>query len=211
MLSQTDVIKLANSTYDQLGLLYERKLLTDVYIHAFPYLQKRVSNIKDENEVIRAVLHIYGYIDDTIERVLELTKQENIKIQCDKGCYYCCYQKVQISTPSAIVIKTHTESILPLQNKCEFLKNNECSIYNIRPLACRYWHCVNDSKQCKDYYFNGIKQKNNQIEVIIGIGWMIENLMNHAFEMGGYDMTRKPFDCINTLDIEKWLHLKVYS
>lgn len=40
------------------------------------------------------------------------------------------------------------ESFFKLKRACLFLKNNECSIYPVRPAACRYHFVVSDPKHC---------------------------------------------------------------
>lgn len=73
-------------------------------------------------------------------------------VACKRGCSHCCYIAVGIMGLEAEVIGeaigrkpepvtefTTDFSYLPLgyDNPCTFLKNNECSIYEDRPLACR--------------------------------------------------------------------------
>lgn len=72
---------------------------------------------------------------------------------CKKGCSHCCYQAVGIATYEAAAIgkyigvtpvtltqKFENPSVMQERNKgvaCVFLKEGKCSIYEVRPLACR--------------------------------------------------------------------------
>lgn len=72
-------------------------------------------------------------------------------VACRKGCSYCCHVSVQVSRLEAqyIAEKTgHKPVILAAPvyrdpyafsqtTPCPFLRNNTCSIYPVRPLACR--------------------------------------------------------------------------
>lgn len=84
--------------------------------------------------------------------------REQQTFSCKRGCSHCCHQKVEIYEDEAKYIgemcqekgipisKKHlkkqnktpyTELIRNGHSACVFLKNNECSIYEFRPLICR--------------------------------------------------------------------------
>lgn len=92
-------------------------------------------------------------------------------IACSKGCSSCCYMATltfsieveNISTQVKIKPKKfkgifknlNDEKLANIQHTiqgvpCTFLKNNECSIYDIRPLACRLHHNLSNSPQMCD-------------------------------------------------------------
>jgi hypothetical protein len=86
-------------------------------------------------------------------------------VACRAGCDHCCHQVVGVSTPEALAIydhlratrspaelerlKAHVEMLhersrglsaaerLSPEHPCVFLESGRCSIYEIRPLACR--------------------------------------------------------------------------
>ena len=86
-------------------------------------------------------------------------------VACKRGCSHCCYIAVGIMGLEAEVIGeaigrkpanvtgfTTDFSYLPLgyDNPCTFLKNNECSIYEDRPIACRiHSNLEPDNTPCK--------------------------------------------------------------
>jgi Fe-S-cluster containining protein len=89
---------------------------------------------------------------------------------CKKGCSYCCYQAVVISTWEADRIakyakrKTngfggHTETIKHIQEQfcnvvCPFLVNDACSIYPARPFMCRAHYSFSDDPTACDIALN---------------------------------------------------------
>ena len=84
---------------------------------------------------------------------------------CHSGCAHCCYQAVGVSAPEVFAIHAHlratrtpaeldaviarvrdaddrTRGLTPTErlsphNPCPFLVDERCSIYDVRPLACR--------------------------------------------------------------------------
>src|SRR4051812_7667640 len=95
-------------------------------------------------------------------------------VSCKWGCHLCCRQNVNIYEDEAKTIveycKEHDISIpkeyLGEQLKygwrevaktevgwCTFLKNGECSIYPVRPLACRNYHVASPPELCDTVKF----------------------------------------------------------
>lgn len=93
------------------------------------------------------------------------------KITCTKGCSFCCHIKVDVSYYEAKYIYdyclanniTINWDYLTAQSSmnddkqwilekhlrtCEFLKNNECSIYEARPMSCRKHYSIDDPQKC---------------------------------------------------------------
>lgn len=107
------------------------------------------------------------------DRFLQKTIAENkdTDIKCSKGCSFCCYINVDITEDEGVLIEEYckrnsitidyeqlgkqvnstpeTYLNIPYQDRrCAFLKNNECSIYEVRPIACRNYLVVSDPKDC---------------------------------------------------------------
>jgi hypothetical protein len=94
-----------------------------------------------------------------------LARETENKLACHDGCAHCCYQAVGVSAPEAFAIYAHlqrtrsaeeldstlrrvratddrTRGMPPAQRlspdlPCPFLEAERCSIYEVRPLACR--------------------------------------------------------------------------
>lgn len=89
---------------------------------------------------------------------------------CKRGCSYCCYinvdvieaeakniydkHKNKIDWPRANFLSKHNSPQklrrIDLKSRaCLFLQNNECQIYEDRPMACRSFYVVSNPKYCK--------------------------------------------------------------
>lgn len=94
-------------------------------------------------------------------------------VTCSKGCSACCHIQVDMTRMEWNVIKKFcanngieidrehlakqvglsnsdfVRKLTPEESRCVFLKNRECSIYDVRPLACRKFLVVSDPKECR--------------------------------------------------------------
>jgi hypothetical protein len=103
-------------------------------------------------------------------------KRRGVQPACRKGCSFCCHLLVSTSAPEVLAIAqyvrerfTDEEQAALLQRidavieatagmtrdermdckvPCPLLQNGECSIYEVRPIACRAWHSF-DVVQCE--------------------------------------------------------------
>jgi len=76
-----------------------------------------VTNDSTKESINISVSAMYGSIDRLITALSEFASQQNNKIECKKGCAFCCH----------------------------------CSIYDVRPMACRIYLSTNlDS--CRRFY-----------------------------------------------------------
>jgi Fe-S-cluster containining protein len=94
------------------------------------------------------------------------------ELACGPGCSFCCYNQVRATLPEIVTIvryiqkttseferqllsqniQRHNQRIrgisdlnIPRDLPCVFLKESKCSIYEVRPFACRAWHALNRS------------------------------------------------------------------
>lgn len=103
-----------------------------------------------------------------------------LKTDCHKGCSWCCYLHVEVSSVEALAIAHHlhqtcspeeltalTEQVqatadrlaelgakdrIPHKIPCSMLNTDgSCRIYAFRPLSCRGWNSVNDSACSKAF------------------------------------------------------------
>lgn len=79
---------------------------------------------------------------------------------CTRGCSHCCYVNVAATDLEVAYIEYKTGDTVTNYDKqkltdktgekCRFLVNNECSIYEYRPAACRAFFTIDDPKFCAD-------------------------------------------------------------
>lgn len=129
---------------------------------------------------LEATKEVYKAVDNFFNTAPEENKKE---IQCKTGCTACCFIDVDISGDEAAVIidyckengididkeyltkqaevgrKTYTSL-----SKCVFLKDNLCSIYPVRPIACRKHWVKTDPVLC-DFSKNIINQVGGYFDV----------------------------------------------
>lgn len=103
------------------------------------------------------------------KRNAEAPVPEGHTISCKRGCSFCCYYPVGISRFEAQLLvdylddddiawlkaqSGHNNDVdswkkMPnSQRKCVFLENNECSVYEDRPLNCRKMLVVSPPEMC---------------------------------------------------------------
>jgi Fe-S-cluster containining protein len=91
------------------------------------------------------------------------------EISCKRGCSACCHLSVDVSADEARVLRHRwdgkNKNRLKKQAKvestelfakilgwedsaCVFLKDNECSVYDVRPASCRTHFTIDESSQC---------------------------------------------------------------
>lgn len=146
--------------------------LIDGYVHQLTTLsiQNRVETIKE----------IYKSIDRFFDTAADENKKE---IKCKTGCTACCFIDVDITGDEAAVIinycnengiridRAYLESQAITGRKtysglsrCVFLKDNLCSIYPVRPVACRKHWVKTDPALC-DFSENVINQVGGYFDV----------------------------------------------
>lgn len=113
---------------------------------------------------------------------------ENVNVDCKLYCSFCCHNQVSLTVPEIILIVDYIKNnfskdeinnlkkrvdeldkevkgMNAFQRKkakkaCSLLVDNKCSVYSVRPLACKGWNSMS-SKDCEDA-FNSGEEKNIQ-------------------------------------------------
>lgn len=80
------------------------------------------------------------------------------KATCSKGCSHCCHMDVHITSLEAemialtlgIPMRPGREMTTGHTSACPFLaETGQCSVYELRPMACRMFHAFGEPKNCK--------------------------------------------------------------
>jgi uncharacterized protein len=129
-------------------------------------IRKRFPKHEEKYEWLSMLLDAYHVNDVGTYKELKIEKKKrNQKIACHKGCFKCCLKPdVPISEIEFVGISWYSSEMISdstirnklkkqLRNhrknlKCPFLLDGVCSIYPIRPLACREYYVF--GKPCDD-------------------------------------------------------------
>ncbi len=123
----------------------------------------------------------YSAISQLTQSFAMRTHQQNKPIACEKGCSWCCNQPVYMTTQEALLIYEYiiqafdADQLSSIRKKaekklkktkgltedkkqtiihaCPFLEKGSCSIYSVRPMACRIY-LSSDVDSCKQKYDN---------------------------------------------------------
>jgi Fe-S-cluster containining protein len=124
-------------------------------------------------DLVNQAIHLSNWLWDEIKK-RHITDFEDIA--CKKGCSWCCYKQVGVSSLEVFLIAEHlktkrikvsledinsrltaldrltnglpSEARLAVQLPCAFLVDESCSIYEVRPLACRGSNSI-DADLCR--------------------------------------------------------------
>lgn len=83
-------------------------------------------------------LQLVGEIDSEIRRIS--SSYDPTFLQCKPGCYECCINfsvfslEASLISEQIILVSTIVES---REDLCRLLKNNRCTVYEVRPIICR--------------------------------------------------------------------------
>ncbi|MFM9913120.1 MAG: YkgJ family cysteine cluster protein [Methylophilaceae bacterium] len=108
-----------------------------------------------------------------VDSITQTAITQGEQFDCKAGCSHCCHVRVEALEPEVFQIvhalqdlapdslediisrlqrhenKTKHHSIADYRSPCPFLQQNLCSIYPVRPAACRKVHSY-DVEQCED-------------------------------------------------------------
>lgn len=174
--------KVTSLLRDYLALLMEQpenKETIDQILNLINGYIAQLSNLRTQNRD-QTIKEVYKAIDNFFIAAPEDNKTE---IQCKAGCTACCFIDVDVSGDEAAIIinyckengieidqeyltrqaavgrKTYSEL-----SRCVFLKDNLCSIYPVRPVACRKHWVKTDPALC-DFSKNIINEVGGYFDV----------------------------------------------
>jgi Fe-S-cluster containining protein len=128
---------------------------------------RKLSFPSDENlhPWLPLLLDAYAIMDKGVAQAITKEQEKGNKLACTKGCSHCCkihkdipiyplelvgiswYVTEKISGSEREILMDHLRNYSE-NSPCPFLVNNICSIYPMRPLACRQFNVF--GKVCDD-------------------------------------------------------------
>ena len=141
--------------------------------------KQAAGKVADEKAFLSFVGEAYNGIDSLINSILELAHKQNIRVDCKKGCSFCCHQAVfansyelhylgnfltenfnqeqrTIVQQRATAKNKHTRKLseeeqLNYKSPCPLLHEGMCSAYQARPMACRIYLSMSVAS-CLEFY-----------------------------------------------------------
>lgn len=167
---------------DYLGLLMENPENQETIEQIFKLVNgytDQLRNLRIQNR-IEATKEVHKTIDGFFNATPEENKKE---IQCKAGCTACCFIDIDVSgDEAAVIINYCRENGIEIDreyltkqaavgrksyselSRCVFLKENLCSIYPVRPIACRKHWVKTDPVLC-DFSKNIINQVGGYFDI----------------------------------------------
>lgn len=158
---------------------------------------------------------IYKAINELISMLIKYGQQQNIAIDCKAGCSACCYQSIygvehEFDTLTQYLLKHWTleereqlverarkkfeamqvlskEEQALFKSPCPFLKDGNCSVYEMRPMACRIY--LSTSVESCKYELAHPEDKDAYPQLLdfpLRAGKMMNEGFVAALKVGGY-------------------------
>jgi Fe-S-cluster containining protein len=197
---------------DQIDAQFTVKLSVEeqvVYSRTVDSIRKSVLSEFDQTTQSGAVKTIlFKQLHQGVEQLLVNHADENTRIACKKLCSHCCSAKVEAFLPEVFNIvdqlrtlaqselgdivqrlRTHqTENLHKdatfRRTSCPFLIDHLCSIYAVRPSACRRAHSL-DVHACA----TGEAQIPQSLSIILGAAALVEGSVA-AYAEKGYNTSK---------------------
>ena len=165
--------------------------------------------LKSGGHPLDEISEMYQLIDSMIDSFSSFATQQNQKINCKKGCSWCCHQPVfaldyeldflktfihsNFTESKTTIIKERAKSkreklyhlkgdfLLNSKFPCPLLEDGACIAYEARPVACRIYLSKN-VKSCVHFYNKPEDEKSfpELLELPMRLGRMI----NEGFKAG---------------------------
>lgn len=165
--------------------------------------------VSDNNQkvVFESVSQMYGAIDSLIETLTEFAEKQHQRIDCKKGCEWCCHQSVfalnyemdyltrfietNFDTETKNRIKLQAENkmnalgflnktdLLNAKFPCPLLENGTCLAYSARPMACRIY-LSSDVNSCLRFFKEPGDKKS--FPALLNLPLRAGKMMNEGFK-----------------------------
>ena len=183
------------------------KLIKAFYSDGFTLGMEIFANGFSQKKLFDSIRQMHESIDSFIQSFDTLVTQNGKKIQCQKGCSWCCHQPVfalsfeleylndfvtqnfdkqkQDEIQKRAKDKKHKldsltdKDLLHSKIPCPLLENGTCTAYEARPMACRIYLSTN-IKTCLDFYNRPEHEKS--IPALLDFPMRAGRMMNEGFK-----------------------------
>jgi Fe-S-cluster containining protein len=161
----------------------------------------------DQEVLFESVSEMYASIDSLIETLTEFAQKQHHRIDCKKGCEWCCHQPVfaldyELKYLNDFISRNFSEEIqneikkragnknnklsmlkeidlLNAKYPCPLLENGACMAYSARPMACRIYLSGNVNS-CLNFYHQ--PQSKTSIPALLNLSLRTGQMMNEGFK-----------------------------
>lgn len=133
----------------------------------------------NKQSILHTTRQAQDAIDGLITSLINEARRHNIKVDCKKGCSWCCHQPIFACSHEILFIwefmqlnfkqeeikkilqsafnnyqkrgRMEQKQLLSSKMPCPFLKDGSCGIHPARPLACRIYLSMSEPS-CKTFY-----------------------------------------------------------
>lgn len=182
---------------------FEKAFYSDGYKLGMNVVESKLT----KETLFSSIKNMYLAIDEFIDSLSVFAKKQGQKIDCKKGCDWCCCQSVFVlsyemdylntfikesldtQTQNGILVRANnmkkirsrlkSSDILNSNLPCPLLKNGVCLAYDARPMACRIYLSTN-VKTCENFYNHPENDKN--IPALLDFPMRAGRMMNEGFK-----------------------------
>jgi Fe-S-cluster containining protein len=162
---------------------------------------------KNQQILFESVSEMYSAIDSFIETLTEFAKKQHQRIDCKKGCKWCCHQPVfaldyELEYLNEFIRKNFSKEtqkeirkrsanknnklgmlketdLLYAKFPCPLLKNGACMAYSARPMACRIYLSGNVNS-CLNFYHH--PEDKTSFPALLNLTLRTGQMMNEGFK-----------------------------
>lgn len=177
------------------------------YSDGYKFGMKVVLSENLKEVLFESIKEMYNAIDGLIDSLTEYSKTQNQRIDCKKGCEWCCHQPVYAldyemeylnefiknnfdeEVKSQIVNRAKQKQqklgmltepdLLNTKSPCALLQNGACIAYEARPMACRIY-LSSDVKSCLKFYHHPEEKSN--YPALLNLTLRCGQMMNEGFK-----------------------------
>lgn len=167
------------------------------------------------DSVVSGIAELYSSVDGLIDSLLQQAGRSAVKVDCARGCAWCCFQPVFVNTleiqnlaefikvrfsaertaqiaeraalKNSRVSAMKREEMLNHKSACPLLEDGACSAYAARPMACRIYLSTS-VESCRKFYDDPGDEINYPalLEFPLRAGRMLNEGFVAAFRQHGY-------------------------